>query len=461
VTGGAGDDTLIGSQGGDDFLWNPGDGSDTIDGQGGLDALTFNGSEAAENIVLARSGSRVRLSDDVGNVTKDLNAVDGIQVNALGGADTITVNDLTGTGLVKVQLNLSGPVGGGDGQADNVVVNGTDDDDAIRVAAAGNTILVDGLFPLVRITGSDGPSDQLTVNTLGGNDTVDSSGLPANLIGLTVNPGVQPAAGTRTTTTLQTSTATSLFGQTVLLTATVNSPTGAATGSVVFLDGDTELGIVRINGVSAATLPVSLGVGDHVLKAVFRGLADFADSTSAVVDETVNRAATTTTLSPSANPAVGGQPVTFTATVTAVAPGAGTPTGTVTLLDGNTVLGTAALGADGRATFTTTFAAASSHALAAIYNGDGNFLGSAQTVVEQVRVPLPPPPVVEVQVKRVGRRTRVVVVVDRVLRRRFFPFGTFTGRVRVVQADVNSDGLLDVIAQATINGKKRTRTFLT
>src|SRR5262249_22132459 len=149
-----GDDTLIGSQGNDEFLWNPGDGSDTIDGQGGLDALTFNGSDAAENLVLARSGSHVRLTSDVGNVTMDLSAVDGIQVNALGGADTITVNDLTGTGLVKVQLDLSGPTGGGDGQADKVVVNGTNGDDAVQVAAVGHTILVDGLFPLVRINGS-------------------------------------------------------------------------------------------------------------------------------------------------------------------------------------------------------------------------------------------------------------------------------------------------------------------
>ena len=52
-------------------------------------------------------------------------------------------------------------------------------------------------------------------------------------------------------------------------------------------------------------------------------------------------------------------------------------------------------------------------------------------------------------------------MVDGLLRRRFFPFGTFTGRVQVLPMDVNGDGLLDVIAQATINGKKRTRTFLT
>jgi hypothetical protein len=70
-------------------------------------------------------------------------------------------------------------------------------------------------------------------------------------------------------------------------------------------------------------------------------------------------------------------------------------------------------------------------------------------------------PVVAIRVTRGRRRTRVDVVVDGDLKRRFFPFGAFAGRVRVLQADVNGDGLPDVIARATIHGKKRTRTFLT
>src|SRR5262249_27924904 len=78
ANGGTGNDTLIGSPGGDTFVWNPGDGSDTIDGQAGLDKLIFNGSDAAENFVISRNGGHVRLTRDAGNVTMDLNAVDGI-----------------------------------------------------------------------------------------------------------------------------------------------------------------------------------------------------------------------------------------------------------------------------------------------------------------------------------------------------------------------------------------------
>jgi hypothetical protein len=61
----------------------------------------------------------------------------------------------------------------------------------------------------------------------------------------------------------------------------------------------------------------------------------------------------------------------------------------------------------------------------------------------------------------VKRRTQVEVRVDGVLRRRFFPFGSFTGPVRVLKMDVNGDGLLDVVASATIKRKQRTLTFLT
>jgi hypothetical protein len=142
------------------------------------------------------------------------------------------------------------------------------------------------------------------------------------------------------------------------------------------------LALLDANG--QATVDVSGGgVGTHALKAVLRS-SDFPASTSAVVTETVNRASTAVTLASSANPAVTGQSVTFTATVSVVAPGAGTPTGTVTFKDGNVVLGTVAVLADGTAPLTTSFAATGGHAITAVYNGDPNFTGSSQALTEQV-----------------------------------------------------------------------------
>ena len=65
----------------------------------------------------------------------DVNDVEIVDVNALGGADTLTVNDLTGTDVVKVNTNLAGDLGGdaGDAAADTVIVNGTNGDDVVDI----------------------------------------------------------------------------------------------------------------------------------------------------------------------------------------------------------------------------------------------------------------------------------------------------------------------------------------
>src|SRR5262249_42192728 len=106
IIGGRGTDTMLGGTGNDTFVWNPGDGSDVVEGQGGTDTLQFNGANISENIDLSANGSRLRLTRDVGNITMDVNGVEQVNVAALGGADTITVNDLTGTGVTGVNLDL-------------------------------------------------------------------------------------------------------------------------------------------------------------------------------------------------------------------------------------------------------------------------------------------------------------------------------------------------------------------
>ncbi len=98
------------------------------------------------------------------------------------------------------------------------------------------------------------------------------------------------------------------------------------------------------------------------------------------------RASTTTSLSLSSSTAVYGQSVTFTATVSPVAPGSGTPTGTVTIDDSSTTLGTASLTA-GKTTFSTTKLATGQHAITAVYNGNSILASSTSATLNQTVKP--------------------------------------------------------------------------
>src|SRR6266700_102429 len=89
---------VIGTSGNDDtFVWDPGDGSDTVEGQDGADTMRFNGANVSEHVDLSANGGRLRFFRDVANITMDTAGVERVDFNALGGADSVTVNDLTGT----------------------------------------------------------------------------------------------------------------------------------------------------------------------------------------------------------------------------------------------------------------------------------------------------------------------------------------------------------------------------
>jgi hypothetical protein len=249
----------------------------------------------------------------------------------------------------------------------------------------------DGTFqPNLRLdllTGGNDPFG-VTAADLNGDGLVDlvATNTSSSTVGVLLNNSPAPAPGAKTTTTLDASPPTAVFGQTELLTATVNSQAGMPTGTVTFLDGTTVLGTAPVNAAGQATFAASLGVGNHELTASFVGTGPFDDSTG-VAAVTVSRATATVALGSSVNPAVTGRAVTFTATVAAVAPGTSTPTGTVTFQDGRVVLGTVEVGPGGTATFTTSFAVAGGHVITAVYNGDSNFEASSQALSEQVNAP--------------------------------------------------------------------------
>jgi Ca2+-binding RTX toxin-like protein len=119
----------------------------------------------------------------------DLDNVEAIDAKTLGGTDTVTVDDLSGTDVTRVSPKLAAPAGGDDLAADNVIVNATSGDDVAIVAGSGTSTDVLGLASQVAISGGIAGSDRVTVNTLAGDDVVDASGLAASAMLLTANGG--------------------------------------------------------------------------------------------------------------------------------------------------------------------------------------------------------------------------------------------------------------------------------
>ena len=198
VFGDSGNDTLLGGAGAEMLVGGPGNdfvdgnqGSDIIEGEAGNDTLVFNGANAGEIMDFSAVGTRLRLFRNVASIILDVASVESVQVNALGGADTITINDLSATSVHGLALSLANTAGGstGDGQADTVIINGTGLADVVTVAGAAGVVSITGLSAAVTISGSEAANDRVTINALVGDDVVEASGLPAGMIALTADGG--------------------------------------------------------------------------------------------------------------------------------------------------------------------------------------------------------------------------------------------------------------------------------
>ena len=145
-----------------------------------------------------------------------------------------------------------------------------------------------------------------------------------------------------------------------------------------------------MSGGVATITTTNLSVGTHNILAAYSGDGNFGSS-SGTLTQTVNSASTTTSLSSNPNPSTVGQSVTFTATVTVMAPGAGTPSGVVSFTDTiSGFLGTGTL-SSGVVTFNTSSLSVGSHLITATYGGNTNYTGSVSNVVTQVVVITPVP----------------------------------------------------------------------
>ena len=205
---------------------------------------------------------------------------------------------------------------------------------------------------------------------------------------LTGNPQVVNKAAA--TTAVLSSVNPSVFGQSVTFTATVSASgpgAGTPTGTVGFYDGASQIGTGTLSGGIATFTTTALDAGSHPITTNYAGDGDFNSSTGSLTGnpQVVNKAAATTAVLSSLNPSTFGQSVTFTATVSASGPGAGTPTGTVGFYDGASQIGTGTL-IGGVATLTTTALDAGSHPITTNYAGDGDFNSSTGSLTGNPQV---------------------------------------------------------------------------
>ncbi|MFQ5459526.1 MAG: Ig-like domain repeat protein, partial [Anaerolineae bacterium] len=190
--------------------------------------------------------------------------------------------------------------------------------------------------------------------------------------------------GAASATALTSSANPSVFGQPVTFDATVTGGVGTPTGEVIFKADGINIGTAPLVAGVASFTTASLAVGTHAMTALYTGDATYSQSLSPALSQVVSQATTATALTSSVNPSVFGQQVTFSASVTVVAPGAGTPTGTVTFKEGVTTLGVGFVGAGGTAEFSTASLAVGSHPVTATYDGDASFAASTSGPVSQV-----------------------------------------------------------------------------
>jgi hypothetical protein len=212
--------------------------------------------------------------------------------------------------------------------------------------------------------------------------TTTNSGFTANVpgtytIGVTYQGDADhnPASASTTLTitkaplavTLTTPSNPASYGTSVTFTAQV---VASATGTITFLDGATSIGSGTVSGGIATFTTTSLAAGTHNITAGYSGDANYSAAVSALLPEAITKASATVNMTSSFSPSTYGQSVTFTFTATGVL---GTPSGTIAISDGATLLATPTLNTSGVATFTTANLTVGSHNLTAVYGGDANY----------------------------------------------------------------------------------------
>ena len=306
-------------------------------------------------------------------------------VVANGGGDNVSVLLGNGDGTFGTAVSYPVPANSAPRFVSAADVTNDGIPDIIVADTSTNQVSVlagngDGTFQSAVSYNVGGNPESIAIGDFNGDGKLDLATANSLTTDVTILVNTLPNAVASTTTSVASSANPSAFGQSVTFTATVTASAGTPTGTVNFNDGPNLLGSGSVDNTGHAVFSTSsLTTGTHSITAAYTGTTGFAASTSSPISQVVNQASSSTTVS-SSGASTFGQSVTFTAVVSS---SGGTPTGSVSFLDGATVIGSGNLSA-GVATFSTSSLTAGTHSITASYGGDINFTGSTSSPISQV-----------------------------------------------------------------------------
>jgi Bacterial Ig-like domain (group 3) len=266
----------------------------------------------------------VTFTDTVGSTITSLNGGSAVSLNA--GVATLTGVRLSGIGTHTISANYGGV---------SNTYKASSNAAALTLSKASVTVIGPATQPVTLPIGQAG---SVTITVAGSNTTL-----------------AQPT-GTLSYSILN------------------SSGTSAGSGTPALVPGSN-------NSTASVAIPSTLAAGTYTINITYSGDSNYlATSTATAIQFAIGQATPTIGLTTTVNPAMATTAVTFMATV---ASSSGTPTGTVTFLDGTTLLGAITL-SGGAAAFTTSSLTVGTHTMTAVYAGDANFASVTSTPVIEV-----------------------------------------------------------------------------
>ncbi len=356
-----------------------------LNNDGNMDLVTANDNDSTLSILLGNGDGTFAVSS----------------YTAGAGAKYLSIGDYNGDGKQDIAacyagvLQLGLILGNGDGTFQTQTTVLTANSGSTCVGLVQGDFNGDGMPDLEAAISSSG-REQILLNTTGqtasasissvsipgnGSHTIDAiyAGDSNNLTS-TSSTIALTASKVTTALTLQGAPASSQYGQSMVLTATLTpyqvGGLSTAGETITFLNGGVSIGTGTLSsGVATLTLS-TLPAGTDSLTAVYATNANFLASTSSTLSYTVTQTTPTIGLASSGSPAGYATSVTFTATLPAGV------AGTVTFKDGSTAIGTATIQGS-TAALSTSVLAVGSHSITATWPGDGNYAAGTSAMVTQ------------------------------------------------------------------------------